>query len=344
MNTESNIIRRYLLDDADETERTAIEERFLTDDDAFDEMIAVEDELFYEYSENEMSDAERGVFERKFLADREGRDRLAFAGAFLETSAELARQRSFVPATAEQSGWMRSVSAFFSFGKALQFGMAAAVLIVVVGVVGYFIRDQRLRNELAAIQKQEEADRLEREAQIAEKQRQQKEIEDRLAAERDKLAADKDKIEKLEIEKKKIEDEIIERKRPVEGSPDVSKPGGPSTIATLVILPGRFTRSDGVPMNQVKLSRSATTLQMSLRLKNVGEYASFGTIVSDVDTDQTILSKSGLKPRGSSRSKRVLLNIPAKDLRRADYEITLTGTNKAGETEQITRYYFSVIK
>lgn len=344
MNTENNIYRRYLLDDVAESELVGIEERFMTDDAAYDEMLAVEDELFYEYSESEMSQAERTVFKRKFLATRQGRDRLAFAGAFLETTSQLARESSYASTTEEQPGILRSIAAFFSFGRAMQFGMAAAALIIMIGVVGYLIRDQRMRNELAAIQQQQEADRLEREAQIAEKRRQQEEIENQLAAERNKSTVDEERIEKLETDKKKLETEIKERKRAGERSPNIAKPGGQSTIATLVISPGLFTRSDGVPMNQVKLSPSATRLQMSLLLKNVGEYASYGTIVTAVDTDQTILSRSGLKPSGRSRSRKLGITIPAKSLQRADYEITLTGTTKTGETEELTKYYFSVDK
>ncbi len=344
MNTQDDIFKRYLLDDATEDERIAVEERFITDDAAYDEMLAVEDELFYEYKEDELTPTERAVFERKFLATREGRDRLAFAGAFLETTADIARQKSFAVAPEAQPGILTSIAAFFSFGKAMKFGMAAAALVLSIGVIGLLIQNQRMRNDLAAVQQQNDAEEREREAQLAEKQRQQKEIEDQLNAEREKTTASEERIKELESEKNKLENEINERRRVIDRSPNVSQPGGQRTIATLVISPGLFTRSDGVPMNRVKLSPAATSLRVALRLKNINlaDYTSYTLNATAVDSGNTILTRSGLRPGG--RSKTLSLSIPANTLLRADYAITLSGVTKTGETEEITKYYFSVDK
>jgi len=343
MSTPNDIFRRYLLDEATDDERIAIEERFMKEDAAYDEMLAVEDELFYEYKENEMTPSERSIFERKFLADREGRDRLAFAGAFLETTRDIASQRAFAAVPEAQPGIFKSIAAFFSFGKAMQVGMAAAALVVTLGVIGLLIQNQRTRNDIAAA-KQAEIERLEREAQIAEKQRQQKEIDDQLAAEREKKTLDDQRIKELEDEKIKLQNDINERRRKSEPAPNVSRPGGQSTIASLIISPGHFVRSDGVPMNTVKLSPASTELRMTLRLKNVGEYVSFDTVISMVDNEQMIQSKTGLKPTGKGNGRKLNLSIPAKNLKRVDYEIILNGTTKTGEIEPITSYYFSVDK
>ncbi len=342
MSTQNDIFKRYLLDEASDDERIAIEERFMKDDAAYDEMLAVEAELFYEYQENELTPSERSVFDRKFLGTSEGRDRLAFAAAFLETTADIARERSFAAVPEAQPGILRSIAAFFSFGKAMQFGIAAAALVVTLGVIGLVIQNQRTRNDVAAAQQKAETERLERDAQIAEKQRQQKEIDDQLAAEREKKTLDNERIKELENEKIKLQNDINERRRKSETAPNVSRPGGQSIIASLIISPGHFTRSDGVPMNNVKLSPAATELRMSLILKNVGEYTSYNTVVSLVDNDQIIQSKTGLKPSGKGSARQLNLNIPAKSLKRADYEIILNGTTKTGQIEPITSYYFSV--
>src|SRR5437899_10646971 len=183
--TNTDLFRRYLLDGLTEDECGAVEERVLTDDAAYDEMLATEDELFYEYKQNERDAGEGRIFERKFLRTREDREKAAFAGAFLDATADMAREQSLAPIriVEERPTLLHSIAAFFSFsGSAMQFGIAAAALLLVIGIIGLLIQNSRMRNEVASIQQQNEAERLERQTQLAEKQKEQQEIENQLAA------------------------------------------------------------------------------------------------------------------------------------------------------------------
>ena len=91
--TQEETLKRYLLDECTEGERVDLEERFMNDDSLFDEMLAFQDELYLEYSAGELSDREKSLFEQKFLRNREDRSRLAFADAFLETTADMATEK-----------------------------------------------------------------------------------------------------------------------------------------------------------------------------------------------------------------------------------------------------------
>lgn len=342
MNIETNTdqIRRYLLDALTDDERSAVEARFLADDMAFDEMLACEDELFYEYQQDELNASERQVFEQKFLRTREDRGRAAFAGAFIEASADLSRERAFVPVPMEEGpSLLRSIAAFFNFSSALQFGMAAAGLLLMVGVVGLLIQNSRINNELAAIQQQNDRERRDREAELVAKQAQQHEIENQLAAEREKATSGENRIKELESERQKLEDEINQRRDRIDRSP-----AGQGTIATLILSPGLLTRSDGVPMNRVVLEPTVRSLNLRLTLKDVDEYKSFGLTVRSVDDDKTILTRSGLAAFGKGAKRGITINIPARSLQRADYEVSLSGVADKGETEEIKKYYFSVDK
>ncbi len=341
--TNTDLIRKYLLDALTDDERSRVEEAFFANDNAFDDMLAVEDELFYEYQQNELNVSEQQVFKQKFLRTREDRDRSAFAGAFIEASADLSRGRAFaaVPIENESPSLLKSIAAFFNFGSALQFGMAAAGLLLALGIVGLLVQKSWKDSELAAIQQQQnETDRRDREAEIIAKQKEQQEIDSRLAAEREKAATDENRIKELETERQKLEPEINERQRRVDPSPKVAQPGGQSTIATLVISPGLFTRSDGVPMNRIAIAPSVRTLSLRLTLKNVGEYPKYQAIVRAVDDSREVYSSPVLR----ARSKRVAISIPTKHLDRADYEVSLVGVSANGQTDEITKYYFSVLK
>lgn len=343
--TKEERLRRYLLGECTDDERQAVEERFISDDEFFDEMRAYEDELYLEYSAGEMTASERSVFEQKFLRSREDRGLLAFSDALLELTADLAKANAPVASAAEDAppSFLQSIGAFFGLsGSAMSYGMAAAALVLAIGVIGLLVQNSRMRNDIAGIQGQNEAERRDREAQLAESQKQQQVIENQLAVELEKSSTNDDRIRELESEKTRLENEINDRRNRLDRSTNIAPPGGQSTIATLVISPGLFTRSDGKPMNRIVLARNARSLDLRLTLKNVDEYQKFGVVITSVDDDRTILTRSNLTAAGKGAKQSLKLNIPAGLLQRADYEVVLTGVTKTGGTEGITKYYFSV--
>jgi len=74
---------RYLLGLLGEEEHVRVERALLEDDQAFEEMSALEDELFHEYVQGGLDAAERQRFEERYLASDEGRRRLADARALM---------------------------------------------------------------------------------------------------------------------------------------------------------------------------------------------------------------------------------------------------------------------
>lgn len=339
-------IRLYLLDGLSDDESRAVEESFFSDDTLFDEVLAIEDELFYEYQQDELKDHDREVFERKFLRTPEDRRRAAFAAALLDATGDPSTERvsAALPVAENSPTVLQSVAAFFNFsGSGLRFGMAAAAILLSIGVIGLFIQNSRIRTDVASIQPQTDTQRRDDEAQLAEKQKEQKEIENQIAGETKNTEANENRIRELETEKTKLESEVNERRRRHDTrntQPPVRQP----TFATLVISPGRFTQSDGVPMNQIRLSAAARWLRLSLRLKNVDEYPAYVVKIIDAATETDILSRSNLRASGKGPGKSLNLSIAAKSLKRADYEAILSGIKRDGEIEEITRYYFSVVR
>ncbi len=110
----------------------------------------------------------------------------------------------------------------------------------------------------------------------------------------------------------------------------------------MILSPGLFTRDDGKPMNRITLSPNAASLNLTLQLKNAGDYAKYTVNVVSVDSGASIKSASGLVPRGNGGARALNFGLPGKSVRRGDYEIELSGITKTGETERVTRYYFSV--
>ena len=63
--------RRYLLGQATEAERSALELEYFHSDEAVDRMAAAEDDLIEDYLSDRLDPVERGLFERDYLAARE---------------------------------------------------------------------------------------------------------------------------------------------------------------------------------------------------------------------------------------------------------------------------------
>jgi hypothetical protein len=74
---------RYLLGDVPEDEQIRIEERFFTDDEYFEQLLALEDDLIDDYVNGELTDREREQFEEYFLASPTRRQRVEFAKTFM---------------------------------------------------------------------------------------------------------------------------------------------------------------------------------------------------------------------------------------------------------------------
>ena len=348
---KNDLLRNYLLGEMSDETRQKIEENFLGDDQIFEEINALEDELYYDYHQNRLTSAERTIFEQKFLRSHEDIEKLVFAKAFLETTGEFAQQKTAAKAEIESVSWLKSIAAFFNFsGSTMQFGMAAALLIIVLGVIGLFIQNSRLQNEMAGLQQKQAQEKLDQENNLADKQRQQTEIEQQLANEKSQGERNEKRIQEIEAERTKLENEINETRRhinqipqnPVQQKTQVSQPQ--LSLAAIILAPGLFNREGGTGMTKVNLAPSVKNLQFRLLLNSKDEYEAYDVIVKSVDNQRVVWTDSQLKPLGKAAKKSLSLNIPTKNLQRADYEISIIGITANGEGEEVNSYYFSALK
>lgn len=148
---EQQTIREYLLGQLPGEQQSNFEERLLTDDDVFQELEIVEDELVDEYLREELTPADRAGFESHFMAAQEHRDKLSFARAFRKSLTNRVGLPTPSPAQPAEPGVReasgteaspvrtpgRKKSWFKFFGiqnPALGYATAAALVLVVVGI------------------------------------------------------------------------------------------------------------------------------------------------------------------------------------------------------------------
>ena len=91
---QEKIWRQFLLGDVTETERAAIEDAFLTDEENFVRLEIVEDELIEDYLHGDLTGAEKSSFESEFLRTAGRRERsLACACRYLPRSCATSRRK-----------------------------------------------------------------------------------------------------------------------------------------------------------------------------------------------------------------------------------------------------------
>ena len=149
---------RYLLGLSSPAERAHIESEYFEDDDAFQEMLAAEDDLSDAYARGELAGEERRAFEKSFGNSLRGRDRVQFARAFAGAVSVTRKAETNLPGSL--------FYVFKTFQSPVMLRTATiAVVLVLVAVLAWLVTDRRrmtnelreLRAESAELSKRTEA-------------------------------------------------------------------------------------------------------------------------------------------------------------------------------------------
>jgi hypothetical protein len=136
---------RYLLGQLPEEERLRLEEAYFSEGGSFEEMLAVEDDLFFDYVTGQLAGGDRAAFEQRFLANDAGRRKLAFADALIR--ALKARQEGNTSKSVAEPATRTA-----RWSPVMQWGLAAAAVVFAAASV-WLARDlTRTRADLSAAQ------------------------------------------------------------------------------------------------------------------------------------------------------------------------------------------------
>ena len=237
---------RFLLGGLPEDERRRIELEFLENDDAFADLIALEDELRFAYLEGGLDPDERERFETRYLATAEDRAKLDFARTLLERAAA-DRMPGAPPAPAVLAWWRQPV---------FQLGLAAATLALAVSSAWLYAESRRMQRDITSMRAE-----IARMAPAEETSR----LRDELARER----ARREELERLAA-------------RPEPTGPAVPPS---SSFLALVLTPG-LSRSAGADVPRVKLGDIKDALRLELKLPAGAPSPSYAVTVLDADGRQ----------------------------------------------------------
>ncbi|MGH9855126.1 MAG: hypothetical protein ACREBD_35285 [Blastocatellia bacterium] len=310
---------RYLLGELPESEVERLDEQSFADDDFFRRLQTVENDLIDAYARGEMAPGEREQFERHFLTTPKRRERAAFAEALAAFRFE---QPTNDPAGAAQTERISLWQSFINFFRVprptLQFSLAAASVVLLLGAAWLIVETARLRSRLTQIEQQQAAlTRREQElqAQVAEQR-----------VDRDQLA---EELRRVQEQRDQLERELAGL-----------KPAEPN-FALFVLSPG--VRGPGGGPKDFTLPPGAQTVKLRVEFES-DPYPSYRAELRTQAGDQQVWSGGKLRARAEGGIKIINLSLRASLFQPQGYLLNLKGVAANGEITDIRSYQFRVVK
>jgi len=306
-NSEKIKIDRYLLGELPDSERELVEEQFFADDQFFAEVEAAEMALIDRYVRNEMSAEERDALEQNYLVTPERKVKVADARSFHNELKHL-RIPGVVEAK-EKASWFERLFGGSGFSlSAMQLGTAAAVLILVVGVVWLLFDSNRLRQEVLVARNQQS----ETERELNEKlQQKERELQEKSQAQN----RDSETVGTLEDEVARLRQELdASRKKP---SPGIENPSRQTPLVATAFLIG--ARGGDIP-TQIVLEKGTRVLNLRIPL-NPSDGSEFDVRITG--NAGVVFEGSKLFPHAMQGGRILSVSIPISKLPAGNYKVTI---------------------
>lgn len=364
--SEDKSIIRYLLGEASQAEQASLEERYFADDEFFEQLLAIEDELSDAYvrgefpagdkqrgrsrvsleaMKGELSASDKERFERLYLSSPERRQQVEFAKELIEAVSE--RPEAARPEAAARSNkiswWQSTLNLLRGQHPALRIAFAIILLAIVPG--GSWLLYRRM---------QPPGERQQIEVERAARTRQEQELQQQQIAQQGQRP--NDQLDESRQRESGQEQSPREQLRPVEqASRDVPRPEEPTkrrqprpVIASFVLTPGVVRDTDKSSVfwdtgksNDLTLARGVDVVRLQVYTEEV--YPRYSAALETVE-GRGIWSRNDLKARATPRGRSIVMKLPISVFSGRDYILTLRGTTAAGDVEVVEEYSFRVVK
>jgi hypothetical protein len=322
MREEANnekLLVRYLLGDLPEEQRLQVEARFLGDDQHYEQLLALEDELFYDYAQGNLPPGERKQFEERFLASGRNRVRASLSSALLRKMSEAAPAMTAKPGLAGrewQFQW-QSLKRYFSVqSTAMRFSLATLAIMLLVSI-WLAVGTVRLQNEF---------DRFREERMVQEDRLQQQAQQERARADELNLRLKREIDENAMLKAQSGQ----QRKRLI-------------PVISLVLVPS-VVRDQASGIKKLRITPGVRQIKLQLNLKAEAEYKSYQVILFTVDGAER-WSQGMLQAQRTDSGQAIILKLPSRLLTEDDYEVRVKGSAANGTLEETgDYYYFSIVR
>ncbi|HYP29074.1 MAG TPA: hypothetical protein VE262_20355 [Blastocatellia bacterium] len=319
---QEDLIVQYFFGGLPEEEKSRVEERFLTDNEFFQQMLSVEDALIDAYVQEELSPEDREKVE-KFLLPAHRRTReVNFVKDLISDLGKAGFGGDATPSVVEGPSRWNSLLMSLGFRRSRKQFSFALILFAVLGLAltGWNIV---LQNRIARLQsKQVEL-----------------EIEDRRLQQELEKEAEKNQRLSQDVENERIRRERIEQELALQQRPDTA--AQPSNIATLFLPANSFLRSGG-ELKLMRLKPGTTQLNIRIEVNKEDNFKSYSAVLKTFEGRQ-VWSRDNIGP-GRTNPGFISLILPAEILTNQDYTLTLRGHEDGEASTDIGDYSFRIKK
>jgi hypothetical protein len=324
---ENDVMARYLLGQLPEAEQEAFEEKLFVDDDCLDQLSVVEMELIDAYVHGRMSAKQQSEFERGFLTSPSRIQKVANAKALMRHVIELRPDIPVVAAKSSPTFWQTLAGYLSLQSPVMQYGMAAAVVLLTVGGLWLVYDRVQLRNELHEARQQQSAELDRRlQDQRAQLQRELEQKETALQQTLQSQTASKEDIERLNAEI-----QAIKQQRESLG------PSSSQEVIAAVLKPTISSKGvEGDDIIDLRLGRATKSLRLRLPLPQPAASSYLGSMQNE--KGEVVRRWNGLR---ANRTGAIVLNLSAAHV--ADGLYTIELTDQSGR-ENGAKYYVRILR
>jgi anti-sigma factor RsiW len=305
---------QYLLGELPEAWQAQFEERLFTDPDCYTRLQVVEENLIDEYVRGKLPADRQERFESHYLIFERRRRKVAFARTLIQSISELP-----APSRLETTNGRQTLVSWRKRPTASRIAFVALALMVLIGGAWIVIEMARLRKQ---------QDQLKADLAIL----QQREKANKTASQ---------PIATADIPSPSVQ---------VKQNPDKSSKSvhSHSNIVTQTLRPGRDRDAEAQPGEMERPDRftipaGTRLIRLRLKLGPPDKYPTYrATLMSADGHNISLPSHVRLKPDRDGQT--VVVDLPAGLLARGDYVLTLLGVADSGKGEEISDYFFTVLK
>jgi hypothetical protein len=315
------LLTRYLLGNIPEEQRLQIEGEFLSDDQSYERLLALENELFYDYAQNKLSPGDHEQFEKRFLSSEANRKRAMIVSALARKMSEAASVETTEKSIVDREPrhvW-QSLKLFFGAQPVAMRASLAALALVSLALICLVIGTVRLRNEFSQFRAQQAV----QEVRLRQQARQESARADGLNL----------KLEREIDENATLREEFSKTQAQSRGQAQRD-----SSVVSLVLAPS-VVRGQGPGMKKLYLPHGARLLKVRLKLKGEVEYKSYQVMLLTAEGAER-WGKDMLHAQRTGSGRSIELSLPARILAEGDYELRLNGHASDGTLEETGDYYY----
>jgi len=307
-NTRQETARRYLLGQMSQEEATEFESEFFADDDLFEEMSSLENDLIDSFVRGELSERERRQFETGYITCQARRENVEFARQLLTHIEEPQQAFSSAKLNVAQERSKR----LHSFASYWLPRLAFAIALIAIGATSWLIiSNRRLQREVDQVRFQQ--------ADL------QRSLREEFQTTEQRL---REQISSLE---ERLRETVSDSERQL--ATGNTKPRGLDIVA-LALTPGlERTASES---KTVILPRSPVLVRLNLYLER-DDYPSYRASI-ETPSGVTVWRKSHLRASGPTQGKMVTLEVASQVLFGDDFLIRLRGVTPTRGVHDVGDY------